>query len=59
MAIEPERSQMFWEASEHHQNLSLVGSGANGSLGATLDTKTGLHVAVKKLTTPFQSLSHA
>ncbi|TEA37856.1 hypothetical protein DBR06_SOUSAS1410086, partial [Sousa chinensis] len=44
---------------EHHQNLSLVGSGANGSLGATLDTETGLHVAVKKLTTPFQSLSHA
>lgn len=31
MAIKPERSQMIWEAPEHHQNLSLVGSGANGS----------------------------
>uniref|UniRef100_A0A8C0UVF2 mitogen-activated protein kinase n=1 Tax=Cyanistes caeruleus TaxID=156563 RepID=A0A8C0UVF2_CYACU len=44
---------------ERYQNLSPVGSGAYGSVCSAFDTKTGLRVAVKKLSRPFQSIIHA
>uniref|UniRef100_A0A8C6LI76 mitogen-activated protein kinase n=1 Tax=Nothobranchius furzeri TaxID=105023 RepID=A0A8C6LI76_NOTFU len=48
-----------WEVPERYQNLSPVGSGAYGSVCSAYDVKTGLRVAVKKLSRPFQSIIHA
>ncbi|XP_021115594.1 mitogen-activated protein kinase 14 isoform X3 [Heterocephalus glaber] len=54
-----ELNKTVWEVPERYQNLSPVGSGAYGSVCAAFDTKTGLRVAVKKLSRPFQSIIHA
>uniref|UniRef100_A0A9J7YK16 mitogen-activated protein kinase n=1 Tax=Cyprinus carpio carpio TaxID=630221 RepID=A0A9J7YK16_CYPCA len=54
-----ELNKTIWEVPERYQNLSPVGSGAYGSVCSSLDTKTGLRVAVKKLSRPFQSIIHA
>uniref|UniRef100_A0A8C9UM45 mitogen-activated protein kinase n=1 Tax=Spermophilus dauricus TaxID=99837 RepID=A0A8C9UM45_SPEDA len=54
-----ELNKTIWEVPERYQNLSPVGSGAYGSVCAAFDTKTGLRVAVKKLSRPFQSIIHA
>ncbi|XP_033375817.1 mitogen-activated protein kinase 14 isoform X4 [Parus major] len=54
-----ELNKTVWEVPERYQNLSPVGSGAYGSVCSAFDTKTGLRVAVKKLSRPFQSIIHA
>uniref|UniRef100_A0A9J8A2G3 mitogen-activated protein kinase n=2 Tax=Cyprinus carpio TaxID=7962 RepID=A0A9J8A2G3_CYPCA len=57
-----ELNKTIWEVPERYQNLSPVGSGAYGSVCSCVtrpDTKTGLRVAVKKLSRPFQSIIHA
>ncbi|XP_014376145.1 mitogen-activated protein kinase 14 isoform X3 [Alligator sinensis] len=54
-----ELNKTVWEVPERYQNLSPVGSGAYGSVCSAYDTKTGLRVAVKKLSRPFQSIIHA
>nr|KAF6363218.1 mitogen-activated protein kinase 14 [Pipistrellus kuhlii] len=54
-----ELNKTIWEVPERYQNLSPVGSGAYGSVCSAFDTKTGLRVAVKKLSRPFQSIIHA
>ncbi|XP_016094434.1 mitogen-activated protein kinase 14B-like [Sinocyclocheilus grahami] len=54
-----ELNKTIWEVPERYQNLSPVGSGAYGTVCSTLDTKSGLRVAVKKLSRPFQSIIHA
>uniref|UniRef100_A0A8C0XJB8 mitogen-activated protein kinase n=1 Tax=Castor canadensis TaxID=51338 RepID=A0A8C0XJB8_CASCN len=54
-----EPNKTIWEVPECYQNLSPVGSTAYGSVCAAFDTKTGLRVAVKKLSRPFQSIIHA
>uniref|UniRef100_A0A8C2ARV9 mitogen-activated protein kinase n=1 Tax=Cyprinus carpio TaxID=7962 RepID=A0A8C2ARV9_CYPCA len=54
-----ELNKTIWEVPERYQNLSPVGSGAYGSVCSALDTKSGLRVAVKKLSRPFQSMIHA
>uniref|UniRef100_A0A7N8XWZ1 mitogen-activated protein kinase n=1 Tax=Mastacembelus armatus TaxID=205130 RepID=A0A7N8XWZ1_9TELE len=54
-----ELNKTVWEVPERYQNLSPVGSGAYGSVCSAYDVKTGLKVAVKKLSRPFQSIIHA
>uniref|UniRef100_A0A671N6I2 mitogen-activated protein kinase n=1 Tax=Sinocyclocheilus anshuiensis TaxID=1608454 RepID=A0A671N6I2_9TELE len=54
-----ELNKTIWEVPERYQNLSPVGSGAYGTVCSALDTKSGLRVAVKKLSRPFQSIIHA
>ncbi|KAK7119858.1 hypothetical protein R3I94_021634 [Phoxinus phoxinus] len=54
-----ELNKTIWEMPERYQGLSPVGSGAYGSVCSALDVKTGLRVAVKKLSRPFQSIIHA
>ncbi|CAJ1051644.1 mitogen-activated protein kinase 14A isoform X2 [Xyrichtys novacula] len=54
-----ELNKTMWEVPERYQNLSPVGSGAYGSVCSAYDVKTGLKVAVKKLSRPFQSIIHA
>lgn len=52
-------NKTIWEVPVRYQNLSPVGSGAYGSVCSAYDEKTGLKVAVKKLSRPFQSIIHA
>uniref|UniRef100_A0A671NG32 mitogen-activated protein kinase n=1 Tax=Sinocyclocheilus anshuiensis TaxID=1608454 RepID=A0A671NG32_9TELE len=54
-----ELNKTIWEVPERYQSLSPVGSGAYGTVCSALDTKTGLRIAVKKLSRPFQSIIHA
>uniref|UniRef100_A0AAQ4PL23 mitogen-activated protein kinase n=1 Tax=Gasterosteus aculeatus aculeatus TaxID=481459 RepID=A0AAQ4PL23_GASAC len=54
-----ELNKTAWEVPERYQNLSPVGSGAYGSVCSVYDVKTGLKIAVKKLSRPFQSIIHA
>uniref|UniRef100_A0A3Q3F040 mitogen-activated protein kinase n=1 Tax=Kryptolebias marmoratus TaxID=37003 RepID=A0A3Q3F040_KRYMA len=54
-----ELNKTVWEVPERYQHLSPVGSGAYGSVCSSYDVKTGLKVAVKKLSRPFQSIIHA
>ncbi|CAL1608401.1 unnamed protein product [Knipowitschia caucasica] len=54
-----ELNKTVWEVPQRYQNLSPVGSGAYGSVCSAFDVKTGLKVAVKKLSRPFQSIIHA
>uniref|UniRef100_A0A3B4AKX2 mitogen-activated protein kinase n=1 Tax=Periophthalmus magnuspinnatus TaxID=409849 RepID=A0A3B4AKX2_9GOBI len=52
-------NKTIWEVPERYQNLLPVGSGAYGTVSSAFDVKTGLKVAVKKLSRPFQSIIHA
>ncbi|KAL7408372.1 hypothetical protein ABVT39_022357 [Epinephelus coioides] len=54
-----ELNKTVWEVPERYQNLSPVGSGAYGSVCSAYDEKSGLKIAVKKLSRPFQSIIHA
>uniref|UniRef100_A0A668AHL4 mitogen-activated protein kinase n=1 Tax=Myripristis murdjan TaxID=586833 RepID=A0A668AHL4_9TELE len=54
-----ELNKTIWEVPERYQTLSPVGSGAYGSVCSSYDEKTGLKIAVKKLSRPFQSIIHA
>uniref|UniRef100_A0A8C5HKX9 mitogen-activated protein kinase n=1 Tax=Gouania willdenowi TaxID=441366 RepID=A0A8C5HKX9_GOUWI len=54
-----EVNKTIWEVPEQYRNLAPVGSGAYGSVCSADDVKTGLKVAVKKLSRPFQSIVHA
>uniref|UniRef100_A0A672KJU0 mitogen-activated protein kinase n=1 Tax=Sinocyclocheilus grahami TaxID=75366 RepID=A0A672KJU0_SINGR len=54
-----EVNKTIWEVPVRYQNLSPVGSGAYGTVCSAYDEKTGLKVAVKKLSRPFQSIIHA
>uniref|UniRef100_A0A8C8HCV2 mitogen-activated protein kinase n=1 Tax=Oncorhynchus tshawytscha TaxID=74940 RepID=A0A8C8HCV2_ONCTS len=54
-----EVNKTIWEVPERYQTLSPVGSGAYGSVCSSYDEKTGLKIAVKKLSRPFQSIIHA
>ncbi|KAL1266058.1 hypothetical protein QQF64_004085, partial [Cirrhinus molitorella] len=54
-----ELNKTIWEVPERYQGLSPVGSGAYGTVCSALDSKTGLRIAVKKLSRPFQSIIHA
>uniref|UniRef100_A0A674BAY5 mitogen-activated protein kinase n=1 Tax=Salmo trutta TaxID=8032 RepID=A0A674BAY5_SALTR len=54
-----ELNKTIWEVPERYQTLSPVGSGAYGSVCSSYDVKSGLKIAVKKLSRPFQSIIHA
>ncbi|XP_008297430.1 mitogen-activated protein kinase 14B isoform X1 [Stegastes partitus] len=54
-----ELNKTVWEVPERYQHLAPVGSGAYGSVCSAFDVKSGLKVAVKKLSRPFQSIIHA
>uniref|UniRef100_A0A8C7LWS8 mitogen-activated protein kinase n=1 Tax=Oncorhynchus mykiss TaxID=8022 RepID=A0A8C7LWS8_ONCMY len=54
-----EVTKTIWEVPERYQTLSPVGSGAYGSVCSSYDQKTGMKIAVKKLSRPFQSFIHA
>uniref|UniRef100_A0A4W5N156 mitogen-activated protein kinase n=1 Tax=Hucho hucho TaxID=62062 RepID=A0A4W5N156_9TELE len=53
-----ELNNTIWEVPERYQTLSPVGSGAYGSVCSSYDVKSGLKIAVKKLSRPFQSIIH-
>ncbi|XP_075734402.1 mitogen-activated protein kinase dJNK isoform X3 [Rhipicephalus microplus] len=42
-----------------YQNLKSIGSGAQGIVCAAYDSVTGQNVAIKKLSRPFQNVTHA
>ncbi|XP_031563290.1 stress-activated protein kinase JNK-like isoform X2 [Actinia tenebrosa] len=44
---------------KRYQNLQPIGSGAQGMVCAAIDTLTGKKVAIKKLSRPFQNVTHA
>ncbi|XP_048590112.1 stress-activated protein kinase JNK isoform X2 [Nematostella vectensis] len=44
---------------KRYQNLQPIGSGAQGMVCAAIDTVTGEKVAIKKLSRPFQNVTHA
>ncbi|XP_067908439.1 STKc_p38 domain-containing protein [Heterodontus francisci] len=52
-------NRTIWEVPVRYTDLTLIGSGAYGSVCSAIDRKTGEKVAVKKLHRPFQSLIHA
>uniref|UniRef100_A0A3B3S5B6 mitogen-activated protein kinase n=1 Tax=Paramormyrops kingsleyae TaxID=1676925 RepID=A0A3B3S5B6_9TELE len=54
-----ELNKTIWEVPVRYQNLNPVGSGAYGSVCSSYDSKSGLKIAVKKLSRPFQSIIHA
>lgn len=44
---------------KRYQNLKPIGSGAQGIVCAAYDTITAQNVAIKKLSRPFQNVTHA
>ncbi|CAD6194873.1 unnamed protein product [Caenorhabditis auriculariae] len=44
---------------KRYQNLRLIGSGAQGIVCSALDTVRNQQVAIKKLSRPFQNVTHA
>ncbi len=54
-----ELNKTTWEVPVQYQKLSAVGAGAYGSVCSSLNTKTGIKIAIKKLSRPFQSAIHA
>ncbi|XP_077999736.1 stress-activated protein kinase JNK-like isoform X2 [Glandiceps talaboti] len=44
---------------KRYQNLKPIGSGAQGIVCAAYDTTSGQNVAIKKLSRPFQNVTHA
>ena len=44
---------------KRYQNLKPIGSGAQGIVCAAYDTVTQQNVAIKKLSRPFQNVTHA
>ncbi|XP_060649148.1 mitogen-activated protein kinase p38a-like [Drosophila nasuta] len=48
-----------WEVPEMYQQLQVVGSGAYGQVCKANVKGTNMHVAIKKLSRPFQSTVHA
>merc|ERR1712004_728369 len=44
---------------DRYQNLRQVGTGAQGVVAAAYDTKLKQNVAIKKLSRPFQNVTHA
>ncbi|CAG0884161.1 unnamed protein product [Darwinula stevensoni] len=44
---------------KRYQNLRTIGSGAQGVVCAAYDTVTNCNVAIKKLSRPFQNVTHA
>ncbi|XP_034112602.1 mitogen-activated protein kinase p38a [Drosophila albomicans] len=48
-----------WEVPEMYQQLQVVGSGAYGQVCKANVRGTNMHVAIKKLSRPFQSTVHA
>ncbi|XP_036441095.1 mitogen-activated protein kinase 12 [Colossoma macropomum] len=50
-----EVNKTVWEVPERYRDLRQVGTGAYGTVCYSMDRKTGLKVAIKKLHRPFQS----
>lgn len=48
-----------WLVPERYQDLQPIGVGAYGAVCSANDSETGIKVAIKKLSKPFQSLIHA
>ncbi|RMX52324.1 hypothetical protein pdam_00010352 [Pocillopora damicornis] len=44
---------------KRYRNLQIIGSGAQGMVCSALDSTTGEKVAIKKLSRPFQNVTHA
>lgn len=44
---------------DRYSNLKPIGSGAQGIVCAAYDSVTGQNVAIKKLSRPFQNVTHA
>uniref|UniRef100_A0A0N5AQZ7 mitogen-activated protein kinase n=1 Tax=Syphacia muris TaxID=451379 RepID=A0A0N5AQZ7_9BILA len=54
-----ELNKTVWSVPERYQNLTPIGTGAYGTVCAAEHVETGLKVAIKKFTRPFQSPIHA
>ncbi|XP_065840064.1 mitogen-activated protein kinase 9-like [Oscarella lobularis] len=51
--------ETLFEIPKRYENLKSIGSGAQGVVVSALDTKTGTRVAIKKMSKPFQNVTHA
>ncbi|XP_047122579.1 mitogen-activated protein kinase 14 isoform X1 [Hydra vulgaris] len=54
-----ELNRTIWEVPERYRDLNAIGTGAYGQVCSAKDTMTGMQVAIKKLSRPFQSVLHA
>ena len=60
-----ELNNITWDTPKEYRNLSLVGAGAFGQVCSAVDSRIilkdggNLNVAIKKLTRPFESATHA
>lgn len=49
----------IWEIPNIYENLQILGSGAYGLVCSSFDKNRNLHVAIKKISNPFQTPIHA
>ena len=49
----------IWEIPDKYTNLQILGSGSYGMVCSSLDSTRNLHVAIKKISNPFQTTTHA
>ncbi|UXI17048.1 hypothetical protein NH340_JMT02991 [Sarcoptes scabiei] len=49
----------IWEVPNRYENLQILGSGAYGLVCSAYDKTLDLHVAIKKISNPFQTAIHA
>lgn len=49
----------IWEIPNRYENLQILGSGAYGLVCSSFDRSRQIHVAIKKISNPFQTPIHA
>lgn len=54
-----ELAKSIWDIPERYADLQPCGTGAYGQVSSAIDRQTGMKVAIKKLSRPFQSEVHA
>ena len=49
----------IWEIPSKYENLQILGAGAYGLVCSAFDKSRQIHVAIKKISSPFQTPIHA
>lgn len=49
----------IWMTPDKYENLQILGSGAYGMVCSSFDKERNIHVAIKKISNPFQTATHA
>lgn len=49
----------IWEIPRRYENLQMLGSGAYGLVCSAFDRSRQMNIAIKKISTPFQTPIHA